>query len=179
MSIAGQITQFFRPWGPLGGFSALCLVAAAALHWGPAAQWAAAAHAADEAVAALDRPARRSQANRPAGMAAASAELPTLQHQSERLTALLGLATQSGLQVSDTALSHDAVGPPDTRRLRIVQPVKGRYADLRKFMEAALAADSALSLDQVRLSRSEVDSADLGAEIVWSLHSRVDGTGRP
>ena len=109
-------------------------------------------------------------------------QLPAGAQRQQRLADLLELALRAGLGSSRTEhrLSLDA--GTGLERLRVSMPVQGSYAQLRGFIEAALRADPALSLDGLKLRRADAAAAELEAELSWSLHGRAAAPvagGRP
>lgn len=100
--------------------------------------------------------------------------LPLAGEPAERVVDLLALAIRHGVAVDRTQQRQDSAGP--VRRLQLGISARGRYADLRAFIAAALQADAGLALDQVRLQRPTPAAAELGAELQWSLlqPGRVD-----
>lgn len=102
------------------------------------------------------------------------AHLPPAAERQQRLADLLEMGLRAGLASSRTEhrLSVDAAS--GLERLRISMPVSGGYAQLRQFIGAALAHDPALSLDSLKLRRATPLAAEVEAELVWSLHSRIE-----
>lgn len=173
------IRQFFRPWGWTATACGALLAAAAALHWGPGRYWQQAAEQVFEQSGAEQL--LPSKARRRGGSVVADPrlEMPAADELNRRLAALIELTRHHGLRAGDTVLSHQ-VGPiAGTERWHVALPMQGSYANLRVYVEAALAADAALSLDGLRLSRAQVDAGDLKAELVWALHSRTAPAGKP
>lgn len=165
-----------------GALAGLCLLGAAvlALHLTP--RWQSEAEELSVQQAALRRSLRASAtlpatgAQTPAALLAA---LPPSAERQQRLADLLEIGLRLGLvqQRSEQRLGVDA----DTglERLRISMPVQGSYAQLRQYLGAALAHDPALSLDSLHLRRTQRESQDLQAELVWTLHSRREIGARP
>ena len=156
-------------WPGLAGLAAL-LLAAVAVVMGQ--RW-------DAQAAALQAQARelRSQARPPAAAAAPvslqqwQATLPAPTARQQRLADLLELAIRLELNVART--EHRLAGSEGLERLRVSMPLTGSYAQVRRFIAAALAHDPALSLDSVKLRRTSPLSADVDAELQWSLHGRA------
>lgn len=179
MSALQTIGQFFRPWGWTATACGVLLAAAAALHWGPGWYWQqAAAQAFEQSTAGQSLP---SKARRRAGPVVADPrlELPAADELNRRLAALIELTRRHGLRAGDTVLSHQTGPIAGIERRHVALPLQGSYANLRAYVEAALAADAALSLDGLRLSRAQVDAGDLKAELVWALHGRAAPAGKP
>lgn len=102
------------------------------------------------------------------------ANLPPATERQQRLADLLEMGLRAGLASSRTEhrLTLDAAS--GLERLRISMPVSGGYAQLRRFIGAALEHDPALSLDSLKLRRNTPQAAEVEAELVWSLHSRIE-----
>lgn len=153
----------------LAGVAALLLAAAALLL---AQRW-------DARATALQAEARawRAQA-RPAAAAAVpvsaqqwQATLPGAAERQQRLADLLELGIR--LELSGARTEHRLATSEGLERLRVTMPVSGSYAQLRRFIAAALAHDPALSLDAVKLRRASPLAAEVEAELQWSLHGRA------
>lgn len=156
-------------WPGVAGLVALALAALAALL---GQRW-------DTQAAALQAEARelRSRA-RPAAAAPAAvstqqwqAALPAADQRQQRLADLLELALRQGLQTART--EHRLSASEGLERLRVSMPLTGSYAQIRRFIAAAMAQDPALSLDALKLRRASPVSAELEAELQWSLHGRA------
>lgn len=179
MSAVQTIALFFRPWGWTATACGALLAAAVTLHWGPGRYWQQASEQAFEQSSVEQL--LPSKARRRAGPLVADPrlELPAADELNLRLAALIELTRRHGLRAGDTVLSHQ-VGPiPGTERWLVALPLQGSYANLRVYVEAALAADAALSLDGLRMSRAQVDAVDLRAELLWALHGRTAAAGKP
>ncbi len=100
--------------------------------------------------------------------------LPPATERQQRLADLLEISLRMGLNGARTEhrLSVDPVS--GLERLRVNMPLIGSYAQLRQFIGAALAHDPALSLDSLKLRRGTPQAAEVEAELVWSLHSRME-----
>lgn len=100
---------------------------------------------------------------------------PAAAEDAERLRGLLGLAQRHGVVVR--ALRQERGGPAAgaARWLRVVMTAEAGYLPLRRFVEAALAADAALALDSLVLQRADTGSTtgstSLRAEFAWALGS--------
>lgn len=157
-------------WPGLAGLAALALAVVAVLL---GQRW-------DAQAAALQAEARvlRTKA-RPAAAATAApvsvqqwqAGLPPSSDRQQRLADLLELAIRLGLSGART--EHRLSASEGLERLRVTMPVTGSYAQVRRFIGAALAHDPALSLDAIKLRRVSPMSADVDAELQWSLHGRA------
>lgn len=184
-----RLLQRVRPLrlalGALGGpgvLAALCLLAAGVLALQLTPRWQAEADELAVQQAALRRTLRAQAAAAPAGTqtpAAFLAALPPSSERQQRLADLLEIGLRLGLvaQRSEQRLSVDA--GTGLERLRVSMPVQGSYAQLRQYLGAALAHDTALSLDSLQVRRAQRESPELQAELVWTLHSRREEGGRP
>lgn len=164
----------FRAWGWVAPACGVLLLAAAGLHWAASPRWQA------EARDAFDRARASSQAGQPGAAAQrergpddALAGLPAVSGLAVRLSALLSAPGRHSLRVGDADVSYPASEVAGSVRWRVAMPVQGRYADLRLFLQAVLAADPSMSLEQLRVSRTQADSAEIQAELVWALHART------
>jgi hypothetical protein len=157
-------------WPGLAGLMALVLAAVALVlgqHW-------------DAHAAALQAQARELRAKaRPAAVVATApisvqqwqAALPAPAARQQRLADLLELAIR--LDLNGARTEHRLSSTEGLERLRVTMPLTGSYAQIRRFIGAALEHDPALSLDAVKLRRASPLSADVDAELQWSLHGRA------
>jgi hypothetical protein len=97
---------------------------------------------------------------------------PEASERHRRITNLLSLASGLGLQPRRSELRATAVPDVGLTRVRLILPLSGSYLQLRRYLEQALRDDAALSLDQLRLERSDAGGAELRAEMHWSLWMR-------
>lgn len=134
----------------------------------------------DAQATALQLEARQLRAQAaPARAAAASplsvqqwqAGLPPSADRQQRLADLLELGIRLELNAART--EHRLSTAEGLERLRVTMPVTGSYAQLRRFISAALAHDPALSLDSLKLRRASPMAAEVDAELQWSLHGRA------
>lgn len=134
----------------------------------------------DAQAAALQAEARqlRAKAAPAAAVAAApvsvqqwQAGLPPASDRQQRLADLLELGIR--LDLNGTRTEHRLAASEGLERLRVTMPVTGSYAQVRRFVGAALAHDPALSLDSIKLRRVSPLAADVDAELQWSLHGRA------
>jgi hypothetical protein len=98
---------------------------------------------------------------------------PAATERHRRITNLMALAAALNLQARRSevrSVPEEALG---LTRVRVVLPLAGPYAGLRRFVDQALRDDPALSLDLVRLERSDPQAAELRAELHWSLWMRA------
>lgn len=157
-------------WPGLAGIAALAL-AVAAIVLGQ--RW-------DAQAARLQAEARELRAKaRPAAAAMAApvsvqqwqAALPPSGDRQQRLADLLELAIR--LDLNGARTEHRLSTSEGLERLRVTMPVTGSYAQVRRFIAAALAHDPALSLDALKLRRTSPMAAEVDAELQWSLHGRA------
>jgi hypothetical protein len=99
------------------------------------------------------------------------ASLPPSSSRQQRLADLLELSIR--LDLNGARTEHRLSSSEGLERLRVTMPVTGSYAQLRRFIAAALEHDPALSLDAIKLRRVSPMAADVDAELQWSLHGRA------
>lgn len=114
-------------------------------------------------------------------------DLPTARERDARVARLLARASREGLQVGglrqaalelDIADRRSGVAPSQWHTVEL--PVRGSYAQIRSFMAAALAADSALALDAVLLQRDAGGAPEaVRADTRWSFWQQVGTSGDP
>ncbi|MDE2081233.1 MAG: hypothetical protein KGI90_07765 [Burkholderiales bacterium] len=98
----------------------------------------------------------------------------------QRVAQLLTSAAAAGVQAQRSDLRVADEPALGLVRLRVLLPVTGTYADVRRFVDEALRGDPALSLDRLRLERRDTVSAELRGELQWSLWMRsADGDPQP
>lgn len=87
------------------------------------------------------------------------------------LAKLYGIATAKGLQLrqADYRLADSRYG---IERYQITLPVGGSYAEIRGFLDAALAELPVLSLDQASFRRKSAAEPRVETELVLTLHAR-------
>ncbi|MCV2370561.1 GspMb/PilO family protein [Roseateles oligotrophus] len=100
--------------------------------------------------------------------------LPKAESRQQRLADLLEIALRMGLVSARTEHRLTVDAGAGLERLRISMPLTGGYAQLRAFIDAALRHDPALSLDALKLRRNNPNAPELEAELLWSLHARID-----
>lgn len=157
-------------WPGLAGFAAL-LLAALALVLGQ--RWdvrAVALQAEARQLRAKATPAR-STAAAPISVQQWQAGLPPATERQQRLADLLELSIR--LDLNGARTEHRLATGEGLERLRVTMPLTGSYAQLRRFIAAALEHDPALSLDSIKLRRLSPMTADVDAELQWSLHGRA------
>ena len=93
-----------------------------------------------------------------------------------RVATLLELAGHHALEIrrSEFQLAKDKES--GLLRYSVTMPLSGSYAQLRGFVEDALASDAALSLDRLRLRRASAAASTVEAELTWSFYMQP---GRP
>lgn len=175
MKLVQTTRQFFRPWGRVGVTCGVLLSAAAALHLGFGREWQVAAEKSFEQANAQNRRPTGTRGRDVNAVQGLQSDLPDLDLMHRRLATLLDTAGRHKLRTGDTDVSQASGLAAGTVRWRVSVPVQGTYADIRGHVQAVLAADSAISLDQIRLLRAQVDATELRAELTWSLHSRAAG----
>lgn len=157
-------------WPGLAGVAALLLAIAAAVlgqRWDAQAEQL---QAEARALRAQARPAAAAAAL-PVGVQQWQAALPPPAARQQRLADLLELAIR--LDLGGARTEHRLATVEGLERLRVTMPVTGPYAQVRRFVAAALAHDPALSLDAIKLRRPSPLSAEVDAELQWSLHGRA------
>lgn len=102
-------------------------------------------------------------------------QLPAASARQQRLADLLEIGLRIGLSPTRTEHRLSVDQAAGLERLRVSMPLTGGYAQLRHYIEAALAHDPALSLDSLKLRRTSPLAPEVEAELVWSLHSRIEG----
>ncbi len=94
---------------------------------------------------------------------------PAARWRQQRLADLFDGAARAGLSVGRTEHRPGLEPGLGLARYRITLPVNGTYGQVRGFVRQALAADPALSLDGLRLSRAHAGQAQLQAQLQFSL----------
>jgi hypothetical protein len=166
-------------WPGLLGLSALAL--AAALLW-LAQSWSTQAQALQ---ADADGLSKQLRSQRAAGLLAGpqapaatpqqwQQALPSAELRQQRLADLLEIGLGLGLVSARTEHRLTVDANAGLERLRVNMPLTGPYAQLRAYIDAALRHDPALSLDALKLRRSNPNAPELEADLVWSLHARID-----
>jgi Tfp pilus assembly protein PilO len=100
--------------------------------------------------------------------------LPPSGERQQRLADLLEMSLRLGLNSARTEHRLSVDPASGLERLRVSMPLSGSYAQLRQFIGSALAHDPALSLDSLKLRRASPQATEVDAELVWSLHSRME-----
>lgn len=96
------------------------------------------------------------------------------QQRHQRLAHLMLLAGSLGLEARRGEFREVQEPPLGLLRYRLTLPLTGPYAAARKFTEQALRDDAALSLDNLRIERSDVQSDTCRIELQFSLWMRPD-----
>jgi hypothetical protein len=176
-------------WAGIAGLLlALVLGAVLAPHWQARAEQLH-AQARSERIAAADAARRlRSDPALATRNVPTAAPWPAATQRLARIDRLLALAREHGVQVLGAQHAPGARGalrPADADAdatapvwSTVTLPARARYADLRRFVAAALAADSALALDAVRLERQPDEGVALRVELVFGLASAAGAEGR-
>jgi hypothetical protein len=141
-----------------------------------APQWQQQALRADRSADATRATARSLRARASAGQPQRWQDrLPPASARDERLAALLRLAPQHELLLpaATQRLADDGAGT--LARLQVDLAMQGSYANLRRFLEAALAQDPALVLEQLQFSRREPGADGLEASLRFMLLGRAAG----
>jgi len=157
-------------WPGLAGVAALALAVVAMMLGQRWDAQAAALQAEAHALRAKARPAAAATAV-PVSMQRWQGSLPGANERQQRLADLLELSIR--LDLNGARTEHRLSTAEGLERLRVTMPVTGSYAQVRRLISAALAHDSALSLDAIKLRRVSPMSADVDAELQWSLHGRA------
>jgi len=177
-----DVLQQARAWGwPFAlGVAALVVAAAVSMILAPAMrrEVETASADADSATRQASRPAD----NSPAAHAIESgperflAAFPAADARQARVATLLELAGHHALEIrrSEFQLAKDKES--GLLRYSVTMPLSGSYAQLRGFVEDALASDAALSLDRLRLRRASAAASTVEAELTWSFYMQP---GRP
>lgn len=161
----------------------LLLLAAAALALGLTPRWQAQASQVEAEAGRLQRQLRAQRiaaatAATPGAQAATLTPaqwqlgLPSGELRQQRLADLLELGLRQGLVSVRTEHRLTVDAGAGLERLRITMPVQGGYAQLRGYIDAALLQDAGLSLDSLKLRRAHPQTAEVDAELIWSLHAR-------
>lgn len=90
------------------------------------------------------------------------------------LKSLFKTASDAGLMLAqaDYRLQPDA--ECDCQLLQISVPVRGTYPQIRTFIDAALAGNPSLSLDEINLHRESVKSTTVEARLRLTLYLRTE-----
>ncbi len=174
-----------RAWGwPFAlGVAALAVAAIIASVAVPATRRQAEADAVDAELAA--RHARRAA---DAGHAASVVEsgpdrfvaaFPAADERQSRVATLLELAGHHALEIRGGEFQLVRDKASGLLRYSLTMPLSGSYAQLRGFIEDALATDAALSLDRIRLRRASAVASSVEADLTWSFYMRPGNPASP
>lgn len=100
--------------------------------------------------------------------------LPSTQQHETRVADLMEAALRNTVTVVAVEQGSPGAPVPRLRLQRIDLTARAPYADLRRFIEAALQADTGLALQRVTLSRANGDAVELDARLQFSLMERVE-----
>ncbi len=114
--------------------------------------------------------ARSATATDPAGRFQSA--FPPALDRHRRIDRLLDMATVMGLQPRHSDVRDAVAGASGLMRVRVTMPLTGPYENLRRYVDLALREDPALTLDLLRMERSDPAQPDLRAELQWSLWMR-------
>ena len=104
------------------------------------------------------------------------AAFPAADARQARVATLLELAGHHGLEIRRSEFQLGKDKESGLLRYSVTMPLTGSYAQLRGFVEDALACDAALSLDRLRLRRASPGASLVEADLTWSFYMRP---GRP
>ncbi len=106
---------------------------------------------------------------------------PALRQRHERVAALMLLAGKLGLEARRGEFRELQEPQLGLVRYRVTLPLTGRYAALREFVEQALRDDATLSVDNLRIERSDAQSDACRIELQLSLWMQAGdgGLGAP
>ena len=96
------------------------------------------------------------------------------QQRHQRLASLMLLAGSLGLEARRGEFREVQEPQLGLWRYRLTLPLVGSYAAVRQFTEQALREDTALSLDNLRIERSDVQSDSCRVELQFSLWMRPE-----
>lgn len=99
------------------------------------------------------------------------------QQRHQRLASLMLLAGSLGLEARRGEFRELQEPQLGLLRYRLTLPLVGSYSAARQFTEQALREDAALSLDNLRIERSDVQSDSCRIELQFSLWMRPDDAG--
>ncbi|MDP3824861.1 MAG: hypothetical protein Q8R33_25595 [Burkholderiales bacterium] len=105
------------------------------------------------------------------------AAFPPVQQRHQRLAQVMSIAASLGLEARRGEFRELQESQLGLVRYRLTLPLVGHYAAARKLVEQALREDAALSLDNLRIERSDVQSDTTRIELQFSLWMRPDDAG--
>ena len=100
------------------------------------------------------------------------ATFPTVPTAPDWLYEINAAARRSGIVLSAGEYRLEQRGQDVLRRYAIVLPVRGSYAQVRSFVEAALAAVPSAALDDIEMRREAASDVQLDARIRMTLYLR-------
>jgi hypothetical protein len=86
------------------------------------------------------------------------------------LRRLFNAASRAGLELAQGEYRLTEVKDAHVRRYQVSLPVAGGYPEIRAFVARALNADPALALTAIQLRRERIESADLEAQLNFTLY---------
>jgi Tfp pilus assembly protein PilO len=95
--------------------------------------------------------------------------LPTRVDTPKILGTLVTVAAASGVVLERGDYTYVAPGKGEIGRYQISLPLMGSYAQIRKFIENALAAVPAMALEKMRVERKSVADPVISAELQFSV----------
>jgi hypothetical protein len=99
---------------------------------------------------------------------------PTMDQLPAELERVYGFARAAKLQMQQAEYRLEA-GRGGLLAYRVTFPIRGSYAQIRKFVGEMLQEMSMLSLDTLRFERKRVGDTQLEAQVRLTLHFRPDG----
>ena len=173
------VRRFVERLGWPGVAGLLCLLAALLLLAAVAAPLSQQREELREQVSALRERLRLDLAGRPARDDSAAAQLrrfhagfPTLATAPDWLYQINNAARRSGIELAAGEYRLDQRAAEPLRRYVVMLPVRGGYAQIRAFVEAALAAVPSAALDDIEMRRDAATDAVLEARIRMTLYLR-------
>jgi len=97
----------------------------------------------------------------------ARSELPSITDQ------IVAQATAAGLTLERGTYDFTVMHSGRLVRARMAFPVHGRYPDIRRFIDATLAAVPGAGIDGLRFERKDVGSAEVDADIRFAIYVRA------
>ncbi len=176
-----QVSQVFRQIGPVAAAGALALTAALAFHLSVNSRLQTERDRLRQqptpvaaAVTAGSAPQPTLNPSAPARLARFYAGLPDARRSADVLGRVLALAAKQGLDLQSGEYRLERQPDDRIQRYRITLPVQGSYAQVRRFVDAALLELPALALDDIEFHRVSADATVLDAQLRFTLHLRGD-----
>jgi Tfp pilus assembly protein PilO len=134
----------------------------------------------DDLQAALQQHLRAAASTPPAAPEATAAEqlarfeagFPTLGDTAASIARLQAAARRSGLVLAAGEYRLDTRSNERLQRYSVLLPLRGSYAQLRRFIDAVLTELPHAALDDVELRRDDIDGAELEARLRLTLYLR-------